>query len=106
MAQPVKKAFRVEGVSLKLADIAPSKQLKPYVRSSRKYKQIAASIAEVGIIEPLVVYPLNGGAGKYMLLDGHIRLDVLQQGGVVEAHCLISTEDEAYTYNKRVNPQQ
>ena len=103
MAHPVKKAFSLEGVSLRLADIVPSKQLKAFVRAGRKYKQIAASIAEVGIIEPLVVYPLNGAVGKYMLLDGHLRFDVLQQRGVAEAPCLISTEDEAYTYNKRVN---
>lgn len=103
MAQSVKKAFRVEGISLRLADIVPSKQLKAFVRAGRKYKQIASSIAEVGIIEPLVVFPLSGEAGKFMLLDGHLRLDVLQQSGATEAPCLISTEDEAYTYNKRVN---
>ncbi len=103
MAQTLKKAFRVEGISLKLADIVPSKQLKAFVRAGRKYKQIAASIAEVGIIEPLVVFPLNGDAGKFMLLDGHLRFDVLQQRGAPDAPCLISTEDEAYTYNKRVN---
>ena len=103
MAHSLKKAFRVEGISLKLADIVPSKQLKAFVRAGRKYKQIAASIAEVGIIEPLVVYPLNGDAGKFMLLDGHLRFDVLQQRGATDAPCLISTEDEAYTYNKRVN---
>lgn len=103
MAQSVKKAFRVEGVSLKWVDVVPSKQLKAFVRAGRKYKQIAASIAEVGIIEPLVVFPLTGQSGKYMLLDGHLRFDVLQQSGATEAPCLISTEDEAYTYNKRVN---
>ena len=103
MAQTLKKAFRVEGISLKLADIVPSKQLKAFVRAGRKYKQIAASIAEVGIIEPLVEFPLNAEAGKFMLLDGHLRFDVLQQRGAADAPCLISTEDEAYTYNKRVN---
>ncbi len=60
MAHKVKKGFRVEGVSLKLVDIVPSKQIKYFVRNGRKYKQIAASIAEVGIIEPLVVFPIAG----------------------------------------------
>jgi hypothetical protein len=103
MAHKVKKGFRVEGVSLKLVDIVPSKQIKYFVRNGRKYKQIAASIAEVGIIEPLVVFPIAGQSDKYMLLDGHLRFDVLQQAGAMEAPCLVSTEDEAYTYNKRVN---
>lgn len=99
----MKKAFRMEIASLRLADIVPSKQLNAQIRAGTKYKQIEASIAEVGIIEPLVVHPLNGDAGKYMLLDGHLRFDVLQQRGDTAASCLIATEDEAYTYNKRVN---
>ena len=28
---------------------------------------------EVGVIEPLVVYPELGKTGMYMLLDGHVR---------------------------------
>ncbi|MGA2538243.1 MAG: plasmid partitioning protein RepB C-terminal domain-containing protein [Terracidiphilus sp.] len=38
-----------------------------------------------------------------MLLDGHSRLDVLKTNGVLEVRCTFSTDDEAYTYNKKVN---
>ncbi|GBG12994.1 flagellar motor switch protein FliM [Novimethylophilus kurashikiensis] len=38
-----------------------------------------------------------------MLLDGHTRLLILQDLGYKEAPCLISKDDEAYTYNSRVN---
>ena len=41
--------------------------------------------------------------GKYLLLDGHLRIEVLKDRGETEVVCLISTEDEAFTYNKRVN---
>jgi hypothetical protein len=41
--------------------------------------------------------------GKFLLLDGHLRLEVLLDRGVGEVDCLISTDDEAFTYNKRVN---
>ena len=58
---------------------------------------------EVGIIEPLIVFPQNGKSDSYFLLDGHVRLEVLKQIGATHARCLISTDDEAYTYNKRVN---
>ena len=58
---------------------------------------------EVGVIEPLIVFPQNGGSGMYVLLDGHVRLEVLKQIGQKEVRCLISTDDETYTYNKRVN---
>ena len=99
----VKMAFNPKGLTLRLADIVPTKQVTPGIRTSTKYKQIAASVAEVGIIEPLVVYPLSGQPGKYVLLDGHIRLDVLRLNGENEARCLISTEEESFIYNKKVN---
>jgi RepB plasmid partitioning protein len=38
-----------------------------------------------------------------MLLDGHLRLEVLKEMGETEVTCLVSTDDEAFTYNKRVN---
>ncbi len=41
--------------------------------------------------------------GKYLLLDGHLRIEVLKDMGETEVVCLISTDDEAFTYNKRVN---
>ena len=102
-AQAVKAAFQLRDQTLAIADIVPTKQLKPTLRATVKYAQIAASMAEVGIIEPLVVYPMNGAAGKYVLLDGHMRLDVLKQRGVPDVRCIISTELEGFTYNKKVN---
>jgi ParB-like chromosome segregation protein Spo0J len=39
----------------------------------------------------------------YILLDGHLRLEVLKELGVTSARCLVSTDDEAYTYNKRIS---
>lgn len=38
-----------------------------------------------------------------MLLDGHLRLHVLRERGEDAAPCIISDDDEAFTYNKRVN---
>ena len=71
------------------------------VRRSRKYKQIAASIEHVGIVEPLVVAPME--TGNYLLLDGAIRLDILMRRNEKEVRCILATDDEGYTYNKRVN---
>jgi len=61
------------------------------------------SVREVGIIEPLVVFPQGGTSKLYVLLDGHVRLEVLKEIGEETAKCLIATDDEAYTYNKRIN---
>ena len=47
--------------------------------------------------------PRSGKSDSYFLLDGHVRLEVLKQMGATHARCLVSTDDEAYTYNKRVS---
>lgn len=103
MADDVKAGFQLKAVTLPVGNIVPTKQVTPGIRLSVKYKQIAASVAEVGVIEPLVVYPMNGAAGKYVLLDGHLRLDVLKQNGATETRCIVSIEEEGFTYNKKVN---
>jgi RepB plasmid partitioning protein/ParB-like nuclease domain len=71
------------------------------MRKSRKYRQIAASIAHLGLVEPLVVSPNKDGS--FLLLDGALRLDILQQRNESEVKCILATDDEGYTYNKRVN---
>jgi hypothetical protein len=38
-----------------------------------------------------------------MLLDGHFRLDGLKELGRGDAFCLIANDDEAFTYNHKVN---
>jgi ParB-like chromosome segregation protein Spo0J len=101
MAKHVPLAFDPQGIILPITSILPLKQVKPTVRSSQKYLQVLASIREVGIIEPLIVFPQKDNS--YLLLDGHIRPEVLKQTGETEARCLIATDDETYTYNKRVN---
>jgi hypothetical protein len=70
---------------------------------SHKYQQILASVREIGLIEPLIVFPQNNKSDGYLLLDGHIRLEILKQLGETHARCLISNDDETYTYNKRIN---
>ncbi len=103
MAKRVSLGFNTQGVILSITSILPLKQLKPSLRSTQKYQQVLSSIREVGIIEPLTVFPQNGGSGMYLLLDGHVRLEALKQLGHTSVRCLIATDDEAYTYNRRVN---
>ena len=99
----VRMAFEETGLRLAIADIQPLKLVAPAIKKSSKYLQIATSIREVGIIEPPVVARDRATRGKYLLLDGHLRIEVLKDLGKTEVDCLISTDDEAYTYNKRVN---
>ncbi|MBX3218948.1 MAG: ParB N-terminal domain-containing protein [Labilithrix sp.] len=100
---PVKPAFLMDAVTLPLDRIRPSRQLKPQVKTSSRYKMIEASVRELGVIEPLIVYPETGKTGFHTLLDGHVRLEVLRELGQATAMCLVSTDDEGCTYNHRVN---
>jgi ParB-like chromosome segregation protein Spo0J len=102
-AKQVRVGFNPRGVVIPISSILPVKQLKPIVKASQKYHQILSSVREVGIIEPLIVFPQNGKSGKYILLDGHVRLEVLKDLGQSHAPCLIAADDEAYTYNKRIS---
>jgi hypothetical protein len=103
MSKQVSLAFDPQGIVVPITNILPLKQVKHSLRSTQKYQQVLASVREIGIIEPLIVFPQNGSLDKFMLLDGHIRMEVLKQLGAEDARCLIATDDETYTYNKRVN---
>jgi ParB-like chromosome segregation protein Spo0J len=80
------------------------RRISPNMKSSVKYRQIEASVREVGIIEPLVVYPQKDSGGeKYMLLDGNMRFDILKEAGHRTVDCLVALDDETFTYNHKVN---
>lgn len=70
---------------------------------SQKYGQIAASIREVGLIEPPVVARAAGKEGSFILLDCHVRLHVLKEMGETTVTRLVATDDESFTYNKRIS---
>jgi hypothetical protein len=98
---PANVGFELKTVLLPIASINTRGALSAEVRKSRKYKQIAASIAYLGLVEPLVVSAISDGG--FLLLDGAIRLDILKERNELEVRCILSTDDEGYTYNKRVN---
>lgn len=103
MAGPVKLGFGPSILLLPLAALLPLKVVSEATKRSSKYRQIAKSIGEVGIIEPLVVAPSPDQAGRYLLLDGHMRYAALTDLATPEVRCLLANDDEAYTYNKRVS---
>lgn len=99
----VKIGFEEAGKRIQIASIKPLHAVSEAVRLTPKYAQIVASIREIGIIEPPVVALDRSQPGQYLLLDGHLRIEVLKELGEAEVVCLVSTDDEAFTYNKRVN---
>ncbi len=94
--------FVPEPLLLPLSAVLPSRKTPEGLATSRKFKQIIASIEAVGLIEPLSVSKPDR-TGQYILLDGHTRLVALKQLGFEQVPCLVATDDESYTYNNRVN---
>jgi ParB-like chromosome segregation protein Spo0J len=86
-----------------ISQIQPLREVSDRVRKSVKYNQIAASIKEVGIIEPPVVVRDRDDPELFHLLDGHLRVEISKEQGIKAVVCLVATDDEAFTYNKRVN---
>ena len=102
-APHVKLGFELTSLRIPIEQIEPLRAVTSAIRNSVKFGQIAASIAEVGLIEPPVVIRKPRVRDRYQLLDGHLRIDILKQRGEVDVVCLIATEDEAVTYNKRIS---
>lgn len=101
--RPIKLGFELDCVEVSLELLHPTRVLPATIKNSVKYGQVKASLEAIGLVEPLVVFPHPAHQGAFQILDGHIRVAAFVDLGVTEALCLVSTDDEAYTYNKRVN---
>jgi len=105
MSTGVRIAFERRIEVLPLSRLLPLRAVSADLKQTAKYRRIARSVLEVGIIEPLVVArsQKETADGRFLLLDGHLRHAVLADAGEQTARCLIADDDEAFTYNKRIN---
>ena len=103
MNTKVTLACSSEVMQIPLDRLLPTRALSKAMRTSPKFLCIQSSIRELGLIEPLVVFPQKGNDGMHVILDGHIRHCVLKEMGIQSAKCLIATDDEGFTYNHKVN---
>ncbi|MES2476458.1 MAG: plasmid partitioning protein RepB C-terminal domain-containing protein [Verrucomicrobiota bacterium] len=101
--KPARIAFETELFVLRLEDLLPIRQVDKKGHRSKRYESIVTSIREIGLIEPLMVFPHKGEKGRYLVMDGHSRLLACQEIGITEVACLITLDDESYTYNAKIN---
>jgi len=94
------QAFQDKLITMDVASIVPSKELSKPILVGKKYQTILASVKAIGLVEPPVIAFKNGMA---RLLDGHIRLHILKALGIEKVDCLVSTDDEGYTYNRHIS---
>lgn len=99
----VRAAFERDFVTVSIDAIVPLKNLRQGALESGKYGQILCSIKAIGLVEAPAVIPAQGNDGRYYLLDGHLRIEALKQLGIETVECLLATEEDTYTYNKRLS---
>ena len=91
------KSRPVQGVDISIVKLVPRNERKV----PAKYRQrIEASLRAVGLIDPLIVYPLDDG---YEILDGSLRYRILLDLGVESVPCLVHNTRDGFTGNRMVN---
>lgn len=99
----IKHGFELEIVDVPVDLIRPGTIVSPTVLATAKYRTIRSSIRELGVIEPLAVFRTCERPGEYDLLDGRLRLEALKELGRPTAPCMISLDDEGFTFNRHLN---
>lgn len=107
MTKPVPHSIRLgferDCVEVPLDKIRFTVPLPDGIKESVAYKQILSSVTAIGLVEPVVVALNRDDPCTFIALDGRMRVEALRDLSKERALCLISTDDEGYTYNKRVN---
>jgi len=101
MSKRLRSAFQGSIISLPISSLISQREITPEAKRSVIFRQVVSSVREIGLIEPLIVFPQEDRG--FLVLDGHLRVEALKENGIDEAKCLLATDDESYTYNKRVN---
>jgi len=96
-----KIAFEMRKQVVEISKLLPTKIIKEHT-NIRRFKTIVDSLPELGLIEPLMVYPQKGGE-SWLVLDGHLRLLAVKHLGWKTVEIIVASEDDRYTYNARVN---
>lgn len=103
VAPVIKSAFERDTIRIRLGDIQPLHLISKGAKASPKYQKVRSSVREIGLVEPPVVARDKDTPGKYLLVDGHMRLEILRELEAIHVECLVAHDDEAFTYNKRVS---
>lgn len=88
-------AFEDVPQEIALDKLLPTRAIPAKYAKSLKFKQIVASIKDIGLIEPIVVTRRDPDSGLHMILDGHLCYLATQALGHDRVTCLVALDDEA-----------
>src|ERR1035438_9353962 len=86
-----------------LTKLVSSRTVIAGLRTSRKYRAIASSMQELDMVGA-ARHPPNSKRSHHVPLAGRAPTIILRAQGTTTARCLVAKDDEAYTYNKRIDP--
>ena len=89
-AVPQEAGDAVREISITLIDTNPDQPRKRFEETS--LEELAASIASVGVIQPLIVKENNG---RYQIIAGERRWRASLKAGLTAVPCIVRTWDEA-----------
>ncbi len=93
----IANAKPVQGIDISIVKLVPRHERKV---AKKYYHRIEASLRAVGLIEPLIVYPLED---SYEILDGALRYRILLDLGVESVPCIVHDSRDGFTGNRMVN---
>ena len=82
-------AQKSKSLIIKLEDLVPFKDHPYLVREGAELDDLAESISAHGILNPLLVRPLEGEDGKYEIISGHRRYLAAQKLGLKKVPCTV-----------------
>ena len=88
---------QLRGMDIPIVKLVPGSERKV---PKKYYQRIEASLRAVGLLEPLMVYPLGD---NYEIKDGELRYQILLEMGVETVPCLILEHRDGYTCHRMVN---
>lgn len=80
---------KAKSLIIKLEDLVPFKDHPYKVIENESMIELTESIAEHGILNPLLVRPLEGEDGKYEIISGHRRYAAEQKLGMRKVPCTV-----------------
>ena len=82
-------ALKSKSLIIKLDDLVPFKNHPYKVFENESMIELTDSIKEHGILNPLLVRPLEGEDGKYEIISGHRRFYAAQKLGLKKVPCTV-----------------
>ncbi|QSS91291.1 ParB/RepB/Spo0J family partition protein [Streptomyces sp. M54] len=90
---------KVEFINIKISEVAPNPEQPRKFFSEEAHEELTSSIKENGLLQPVVVRPVEGGKVPYMLIAGERRWRACQAAGldVIPAKLVEgASEEKAY----------